>query len=40
MYCMGMADGELAKMLQRYPSARMKYTPPLLRRVSPIEVTR
>lgn len=36
MYCMGMADGELAKMLQRYPSARMKYTPPSLRRVSPV----
>jgi hypothetical protein len=33
IYSMGMAEGELAKMLQRYPSSRMMYTPPPLRRV-------
>jgi hypothetical protein len=37
MYCMGMAEGELAKMLQRYLSARMKHTPPPVRRVYPIK---
>jgi hypothetical protein len=35
-YCMGMAEGELAKMLQRYPSKRMKHTPPPVRRVYPV----
>jgi hypothetical protein len=39
MYCMGMAEDELAKMLQRYPSDRMKHTPPPVRRVWPMEVT-
>jgi hypothetical protein len=36
IYCMGMAERELAKMLKRYPSSRMKHTPPLVRRVRPV----
>jgi len=37
MYCMGMADAELAKVLQRYStSTRAKHTPPPVRRVYPV----
>lgn len=38
IYCMGMADGEVAKLLQRYPSSRMKHAPPPVRRVYPVVV--
>jgi len=38
IYCMGMIGGELAKMLQRYPSSRIKHAPPAVRRVYPVVV--
>jgi hypothetical protein len=38
IYSMGMADGELAKMLRLYPSSRMMNTPPPVRRVGPADL--